>query len=64
MVVAAQNGRVTLGIRRRIVQQDHMQQREQHAQSVASSYGCRGVTLPMGHVQYPYEVNIFILISK
>jgi C-terminal processing protease CtpA/Prc len=60
MIAAAQNGRVTLGIRRRIAAQEHHHHHNHHHQlrdnvqsSTSSSYSCR----PIGHAQYPYEVS-------
>lgn len=50
MIAAAKNGRVTLGIRRRIAAQENHHMLHQHY--VQSGYGCQ----PIGHVQYPYEV--------
>ena len=70
MSAAARNGRVTLGIRRRITAQDHHHHHHHHhnhhqhhmrdnIQSLSSSsYGCRG---PVGHVQFPYEVSFFFI---
>ncbi|XP_031777557.1 membrane-associated guanylate kinase, WW and PDZ domain-containing protein 1 isoform X3 [Nasonia vitripennis] len=76
MIAAAENGRVTLGIRRRINahnhhhhQNHHHSMRENLQSSSSSSYGCR----PIGHVQYPYEVTVtrmenegfgFVIISS
>lgn len=59
MIAAAENGQVTLGIRRRITAQNHHHHNHHHnmrenlQSSSSSSYGCR----PIGHVQYPYEVR-------
>ncbi|KAL7307399.1 hypothetical protein TKK_0000581 [Trichogramma kaykai] len=73
MIAAAQNGQVTLGVRRRVMPQEHQLHREQ-MQSVASNYGCRGIGLTgMNHIQYPYDVTVtreenegfgFVLISS
>ncbi|XP_014234023.1 membrane-associated guanylate kinase, WW and PDZ domain-containing protein 1-like isoform X3 [Trichogramma pretiosum] len=73
MIAAAQNGQVTLGVRRRVMPQEHQLHREQ-MQSVASNYGCRGIGLTgINHIQYPYDVTVtreenegfgFVLISS
>lgn len=58
MIAAAQNGRVTLGIRRRIVMHEHHlhQMQDHQVQSSSSlSYNYR----PIGHMQYPYKVIIY-----
>ncbi|XP_023246583.1 membrane-associated guanylate kinase, WW and PDZ domain-containing protein 1 isoform X1 [Copidosoma floridanum] len=73
MISAAQNGRVTLGIRRRISLHDHhhhylqqQQQRQQQQQQqqqqmqdqMQSSSSLSYNCRLMGHVQYPYEVTV------